>query len=379
MSTSKIYIGMDVHKDSVMVAVLPEEAAEPTVVKQLPNDDRKLRRFFERQAREGEIHACYEASGAGYVLQRSIEEWGYGCEIVAPSLIPTRPGERRKHDRLDATHLARLYRAGELVAIRVPSEREERVRDLVRCRSTFQKEIHGSRHYILKFLRRRGLVYREGRNWTHKHMQWIRSLLSDEVLEPEDEVVLGEYLALLEYKLARREELDRRIEELAVSPAYREAVGRLRCFRGIDTHGAMVLVTEIVDFRRFEDPRQLMAYLGLVPTERSSGEQRRLGSITKAGNSHCRHVLVQAAWSYRHRPRVGEDLRRRQRDQPPDVVAHSWKAQHRLHKLFRRIEARKGANIAVVAVARELVGFLWAVTQEAEVSTERDSGQQQAA
>ena len=171
---TKVYVGMDVHKDTVMVAVLPEGSREPTVVKRMSHDPRGLRRLLDRLGREGEIRACYEASGAGYVLERRIRGWGHACEIVAPSLIPRRPGERRKHDRKDAEELARLYRAGELVTIRVPSEREERVRDLVRCRGTFQREILKSRHYILKFLARRGLVYREGQNWTGKHFAWLR-------------------------------------------------------------------------------------------------------------------------------------------------------------------------------------------------------------
>ncbi len=367
MSVSKIYVGMDVHKDSVMVAVLPEEAAEPTVVKRLPNERRRLRRFFERQGEAGEIQACYEASGAGYVLHRALTDWGVSCEVVAPGLIPTRPGERRKNDRRDAIHLAKQYRAGELVAIRIPTEAEERVRDLVRCRETLQREVLKSKHYVLKFLRRRGLVYREGDNWTLKHFRWLRGLAADRVLEGEDEVVFREYLALLDYKIARRDELDRRIEGLALSPAYREPVGRLNSFRGVSTHAAMVLATEIGDWRRFERPGQLMAYLGLVPREHSSGESRRQGSITKSGNSHARHVLVQAAWSYRHPPRVGAALKKRQEDQPADVVAHSWKAQHRLHKVFRRIEYRKNSQIAVVAAARELVGFLWAVMQDVEI------------
>jgi len=258
---SKIYVGMDVHKDSVMVAVLPESSPEPTVVKRLPNEPRKLRRFFDRVVRDGEVQACYEASGAGYVLQRALTEWGHECEVVAPSLIPKRPGERRKHDRRDATDLARLYRAGELVTIRIPTAAEERVRDLVRCRETFQREILKSRHYVLKFLARRGFVYRAGKNWTGKHFAWLRSLVGGERLEAEDREVFAEYLSLLDYKLQRREELDRRIEEIALEPVYREGVGRLCCFRGIRTHAAMVLVSEIGDFRRFERPGQLMAYL----------------------------------------------------------------------------------------------------------------------
>ena len=177
MSKCKIYVGMDVHKDSVTIAVLPEGAREPTVVKRLANEDRRLRRFLKRVGKDGEVQACYEASGAGYVLQRKMEEWGHRCEVIAPGLIPTRPAERRKHDKRDAENLARLYRAGELVPIHVPTEAEERVRDLVRCRETFQKEILSSRHYILKFLCRRGLVFREGQNWTNRHMSWLRDLL----------------------------------------------------------------------------------------------------------------------------------------------------------------------------------------------------------
>jgi len=369
MSETKLFVGMDVHKDSVMVAVFPAGASEPTVVKRLPNEARKLRRFFERLSRQGEVRACYEASGAGYVLQRLLTTWGHTCEVVAPSLIPTRPGDRRKHDKKDAVQLARLYRAGELVVIRIPAAAEERVRDLVRCRETFQREVLRSRHYNLKFLRRRDLVYREGRNWTARHLAWLRGLQCAGALEAEDQEVFTEYLALLEYKLQRREELDRRIEALALRPAYRAAVERLCCFKGISTHAAMVLVTELGDVRRFDHPRQLMAYVGLVPSEHSSGEQRRQGSITKAGNSRCRHVLIQAAWSYRHPPRRGVPLKRRQEGQPAAVVVHSWKAQHRLHKLFGRLAYRRCPQIAVVAVARELVGFLWAVMWELEAET----------
>lgn len=365
-STPIIWIGMDVHKDTVMVAVFEGQSSEAEIVQQLPNEDRKLRRFFERWSRRGAIKSCYEASGAGYVLHRAITEWGYDCEIIAPSLIPVRPGERRKHDRKDATQLARLYRAGELVTIRIPSMAEEQVRDLVRCRQCFQREILRSRHYVTKFLARRGFVYRDGKNWTQRHWAWLRRLLQDGGLDRGDRSVFGEYLALLEYKISRREDLDEQIETLAFSTAYKPAVDRLRCFRGINTTAAMTLLTEIGDWRRFERPGQLMAYLGLVPSEHSSGERQQRGPITKAGNSRCRHVLVQAAWKYRYRPAVGKELKRRQRGQPPEVIAHAWKAQHHLHKVFGRIAARKSSRIAVVAVARELVGFLWAVMQDLE-------------
>jgi len=250
------------------------------------------------------------------------------------------------------------------VLIHVPTETDERVRDLVRCRETFQREILKSRHYILKFLRRRGFIYREGTHWTTRHMNWIRQVLQPETLADDDRTVLAEYFALLEYKLQRRDDLDRRIEELALTPRYKPVVDRIACFRGFKAHAAMVLATELGDVRRFDSPRKLMAYLGLVPGEHSSGERRRLGAITKAGNSRVRHVLIQAAWCYRRRPTVGAALKRRQERQDPAVIAHAWKCQHRLYKLFHRLASRKPNQVAATAVARELVGFLWAVIKD---------------
>lgn len=367
MSSSILYLGMDVHKESITIAVLPVGASAPTRMERLSSDLVKLKKFLDRLAATAEIRACYEASGAGYVLQRAMKEWGYSCEVIAPSLIPTKPGHQRKHDKHDAAQLARMYRAGELTPVRIPSEAEERVRDVVRCRETFQREILKSRHYILKFLARRGFVFRGGINWSRKHFDWLRHLASsNSPLTAEDALVYREYLALLEYKISRREDLDSQIQALALTPAVATAVAQLQCFRGLKVHGAMVLATEIVDWRRFSTPGQLMAYLGLVPREDSTGERQRRGSITKAGNAHCRHVLVQAAWSYRHKPAVGTALKERQRGQSPRVITHTWKAQHRLHKLYHHLSYRKNPKIAVVAVARELVGFLWAVMREIE-------------
>lgn len=360
-----IYVGMDVHKDSLTVAVLPEGATAPSRLDRLPNDLPKLKRWLERVARDGELRACYEASGAGYVLHRALAEWGYACAVIAPSLIPKRAGVQRKHDTRDAADLARLYRAGELVAVRIPSEADERVRDVVRCRGIFQREILKSRHYILTFLATRGFVFREGTNWCTPHLKWLQHLTTEgSPLAAHDRLVYREFHALLLYKLSRRDELDRQIERLALLPHLAPMVASLQCFRGISLHSAMVLATEIVDWRRFHRPAQLACYLGLVSREHSSGDRQRLGSITKAGNSHCRHVLVQAAWRYRHRPQTSVDLKRRQQGQPPTVIGHAWKAQHRLHQRFNHLSYRKRPQIAVVAVARELVGFLWAVMQD---------------
>jgi transposase len=362
---SIIYLGMDVHKESITLAVLPEAAKTASRIDRLPNDAPRVRRYVERLARDGELRICYEASGAGYVLQRALTEWGYACEVIAPSLIPKRPGVQRKHDKYDASELARLYRAGELTAVRIPSEADERVRDVVRCRETFQREILKSRHYILKFLARRGFVFREGTNWCTPHLRWLERLASEQSpLAPADRLVFRQYHALLAYKLAQRDELDREIARLAELPTLKPMVERLQCFRGIALQGAMVLATEIVDWRRFKKPTQLAAYLGLVSREDSSGPRERKGSITKAGNAHCRHVLIQAAWSYHHRPAVSVDLKRRQAGQPPSVIAHAWKAQERLHQRYVHLAYRKQPQIAIVAVARELVGFLWAVMQD---------------
>lgn len=368
---SIIYLGMDVHKESITIAVLPTAAKTPSRVDRLPNELPKLKRYLERVARDGELRVCYEASGAGYVLHRALTEWGYTCEVIAPSLIPKRSGVQRKHDKRDAGDLARLYRSGELTPVRIPTEAEERVRDVVRCRDTFQREILKSRHYILKFLARRGFVFRDGTNWCTPHLKWLQHLTTEHSpLAPADRLVFREYHALLAYKLQRRDDLDREIERLAELPTLAPMVKRLQCFRGIALQGAMVLATEIVDWRRFERPTQLAAYLGLVSREDSSGDRERKGSITKAGNRHCRHVLVQAAWSYHHRPAISADLKRRQTGQPPAVIGHAWKAQQRLHQRYNHLAYRKKPQIAVVAVARELVGFLWAVMQDGPSAAE---------
>lgn len=364
---SNIYVGMDVHQASITVAVLAAGDPTPSRVDRLPNEPKVLQRYLARLATRGALEVCYEASGAGFVLHRAVTSWGHACTVIAPSLIPTKPGIQRKHDRYDVTQLVRLFRAGELTAVRVPSAAEEQVRDLVRCRETLQRELLQSKHYLLKFLTRRGLIYREGPRWGPRHLAWLETVArARSPLTGEDLLVFREYLALFQYKRDRRLVLDREIAERATRPALAPAVGRLRCFRGLQTHSAMVLATEIGDWRRFATAGQLMAFLGLVPREHSSGPRQRLGAITKAGNSHCRHVLVQAAWSYRHYPKVAAALRARQRTQPADVIAHAWKAQHRLHRLFQHLSYRKESRIAAVAVARELVGFLWAVMRDLE-------------
>lgn len=251
---TKLFIGVDVHKDSVMVAVLPSDAKDPTRFDRLPNDAPRLRRYFRALVSEWPIQACYEASGTGFELWRNLRAWGIVCDVIAPSLTPVRPGERRKHDRRDAAQLARLLRAGELVAIRVLTEAEERVRDLVRCRGTLQAEVVRSCHYVLKFLptgpglpRRRAL--------DAQAFAWLHRLRTGDELQGEDTLTFGEYLALFEYKLQRREELDRQVEELSRTSVYHAIVARLCAFRGIKTYAAMVLATEVGPWQRFDSPR----------------------------------------------------------------------------------------------------------------------------
>lgn len=356
------FVGIDLHQDTVTLAVLPEGAREVQVVKTCSPDPSRLRPFLKKVSKAGPLLACYEASSFGYVLQRQITSWGWECHVIAPSLMPRSVGDRVKTDRRDAERLAKHLRAGLLTPVRVPSEAEERVRSLVRCRGTLTREILSSRHYILKLLQSRGYRFRDGRNWSEAHWRWLRGL----ELEGEDALTLLTYMTLLEDKLRLRRSIDERLEELAKEEPWRGPVGRLCCLRGVKTLTALTLVSEIGDARRFATARQLMAYLGLNVCEYSSGGTERRGGITKAGNAHCRSVLVEAAWNYRHRPRVGKDHEARMVGQSAAVRAHAMRAQKRLHRRFKKLEARMASSKAVVAVARELVGFVWALLRGEE-------------
>lgn len=362
MAESTQYVGIDLHQDEVALAVLPEHAERCEPVQKLLNEPARLRRFFQRVAQRGPVRACYEAGGCGYVLQRSLARWGIPCEVIAPSLIPRRAGDRVKTDRRDAEKLARLYRAGELTPIRIPSAAEERARSLVRLRDALTREILASRHYVLKLLQARGHRFRDGKNWSGPFWTWLRQV----PLEGEDALTMALYVELLEHKLALRQRADERLEAIAQDPAWREAVGRLRCLRGVDTLSAVTLVLELGDARRFATARQLMAYVGLNVSESSSGQSERRGGISKAGNARCRRVLVEAAWHYRHPPRLGRVLAQRQEGQPEAVRRHALRAQRRLYRRSVELERRMASTKAVTAVARELVGFVWALLRGEE-------------
>jgi transposase len=359
MENNTLFVGLDVHKESISISVLEEHGRLPRPCIKMPNDPTKLRRMFGRLKKEGSIRACYEAGPCGYEIYRMLRSMGIDCEVIAPSLIPVRTGDRIKTDRRDAEKLARLLRAGELTPVRVPGEEEESVRDLVRCRNSMKEDIVRERHRLLKFLLRHGRRFTDGKHWTIRHWAWLHNQRFD---EPAAQVVYDEYLSRLESSLERIKGLEQEIALVAKRSPYKMPVDRLRTLRGIDTLTAVTLVAEIGDFHRFRRPKELMAYLGMVPSERSSGGKQRRGSITKTGNSHARRVLVEAAWHYRHPPRQSRTMKQRWEGQPQEVVAHAYRAQVRLHRRFFRLICRgKPSQVAAVAVARELCGFVWAL------------------
>lgn len=357
--TTTTHVGLDAHKDSIFVALLLPGRKVP-VEWQMPNGAnaaRKLARKLERES-EGELHACYEAGPCGYALQRALEREGVRCDVVAPSLIPVKPGDRIKTDRRDARKLADLLRADLLTVVRPPTEEEEAVRDLCRCREDAKHDETRARHRLMKFLLRHGIVYGEGRAWTQTYRRWLHGLRFE---NRSLQAVFDEYLLVVEQRQDRVAALEEKLAGVAAEEPYRVPVAHLRCFRGIDTVTAITIVAELHDIRRFKSPRDLMAYLGLVPSEHTSADKHRRGGITKAGNSHVRRVLVEASWQARHKPSVGAKLRARRRGQPPAVIGIADRAMTRLHRRYWSLTMRgKPHNVAAIAVTRELVGFLWA-------------------
>ncbi len=352
-------VGLDVHANSITAAILAPQSDTPEVVK-LSGDLMQVRRLFRRLSADGPVRSCYEASGAGFVLQRLLTYDGFSCEVIAPSLIPRKPGDHRKTDRLDATMLARLYRSGHLTSVHVPDEDHEALRRLLRLRETYHAYSTATKHRILGILRNHGYVFTQGRStWTKKHRQWLAQLRQS--LQGPLQTTLAAELQHLEYFESQQSAFDAELERYAALPCYRQAVEALCCLRGVKTLTALTLLVEIGDVRRFRSPRSLMAYFGLVPSEFSSGNREYRGSITKAGNVHVRRLLVEAAWNNRHNAAAALILRRRRQGQPSDIVAIAQKAQLRLVNKFLRLDKRKHRHVAITAVARELCGFVWAI------------------
>ena len=351
------YVGLDVHKKSIEVSVLNGRNAAPEIEKALPNEGAKIKSFFDRLKMQGSVIACYEAGCIGFELQRILESIEVPCIIAAPGLLPRRPGERVKTDRRDARKLARNLRNGEVTPIHIPTREDEAVRDYLRMQGDFKVERKKTKQRMLHFLLRHNLIYTDGNHWTGKHEQWLRALEFDNPVLKETFDEYFFHLKELEEKIGRMKE---KIEEIALRDSYREPVAKLKCLKGIETLTALSMVVEVGDFRRFMKAEEFMSFLGLVPSENSSGDKRRQGGITKAGNSHLRRLLVEASWHYRFDRGVGKCLVARRKGQPVCVVSYANKAGKRLSRKFNRLIFRnKKSQVAVTAVARELAGFVW--------------------
>jgi transposase len=355
MAKAKTLMGLDVHAAKVVAAILDAETGELRF-QRLGGESRPVVELCE--SLPGPVRASYEAGPTGYGLARALEAAGVGCVVAAPGKIPRGATEKVKTDRRDAEHLVRLLLAGKLHPVRIPGPAEEALRDLVRAREDVRQDLMRARHRLSKLLLRHEVRF-EGRAWSERHRAWLSGVELDQ--EPA-QATFVDYLGAVEALLHRKDELERQISaQIPGSPWARE-VGRLRCLRGVDTLTAVGLCSEIGDFERFARVGQLMSYVGLVPSERSTGESRRLGSITRSGSRHARRLLVEAAWHYRNPPRVGREIQRRQEGQPAEATAIAWSAQRRLHRTWSRMRARsKRPTVTAVAVARELAGFAWAI------------------
>jgi transposase len=354
--STRVSVGLDVHARSIRLAAV--RADELLEERTLPYDEEVVARALRRWPA---VRCCYEAGPTGFGLYRHLVERGIDCAVIAPGLVPQRPGDRVKTDPRDARKLARLLAGGLLEPIHVPSPELEAARDLVRAREDARLDRMRDRHRLSKFCLRHGRLLPTS-TWTVTRRKWLSEQRFEYTAE---QLTFDTYLHAVDLVDARVERLERAIRETAEQGPWRELVARLRCLRGIDTLTAFGLVAEIGDFARFRTAEEFMAFVGLVPSEHSSGEQRRQGSITKVGNSHVRRLMVEAAWHARRRPKVGYELARRQRGQDALVVERGWRCQQRLHQRWQRMAGRgKPHQKIVVACARELAGFIWAIATE---------------
>ena len=369
MKTSITHVAMDVHKKQHDVALVYPDTGELQRFT-VRNTQEELARMVKRIRKQapGEIHVCHEAGVCGFVLKRRLEKLGCVCKVIAPSLVLRKPGDRVKTDRRDAKKLLDQFIAGQLTEVYAPDPGQEADRELTRCRESAQVDLKRARQQLNSLLVRHGYVYSGGRLWTGKHQEWLNSLEFD---VPRLGTVFEEYTSEVQHCVQRLASLDKQLEALAQSEPYRQTVAVLRCFRGIDTLTAITVLTEIFEFGRFDSPRALMAYLGVTPSEDSSGERRRSGGITKTGNRRVRRILTETAWHYRHPHRVGKALKARRQDQPAWAIDLADRAGVRLYRRYwHLVERGKAAPMAVMAVVRELVGFLWAMLRQLHQQTQ---------
>jgi len=362
MTTVTQFVGLDVHKDTVCMAVAlggPGLAVRELGI--VAHDVPKVvQRILELGPAE-RLQVAYEAGPTGYGLCRALKEVGVQCIVAAPSKTPARSGDRIKTDRRDAERLLRLLMIDGLHPVRVPSPGEEALRDLVRAREDIRGDLMRARHRLSKLLLRHDARFdRGGRAWTQAHRQWLATV---DLGARGAQTTLLDYIGAIDALLVRRDALEQAIAELVPGSPWAHTVARLRCLRGIDTLSAVGLCCEVGDFARFARAGHVMSFLGLVPSEHSTGQTRRQGQITKSGSGHGRRLLVEAAWHYRRPPAKGQALKRRQAAQPAHVLAISWQAQQRLHRTWQRLDHQRGKRrtIVAVAVARELAGFCWAI------------------
>lgn len=354
-----VYVGLDVHKDSITVAYaigMQEVELFGKIGTMQIDVDRLCKRL---QSKGRHIHFVYEAGPSGYGLYRRLVNKGYDCMVCAPSLIPRKPGDRVKTDRRDAIKLVRSLRAGDLSAVHVPTVEDEAFRDLARAWSAAREDLKQARQRVKSFLLTHGIHYLGRPNWGPAHRRWLSTFSFDSTWQ---QLAFNEHRRTIEDRLAQCERLEQALQEAVVGWRFYPVVLALQAMRGISFTTAIGLVSELGDLSRFEHPRQLMAWIGVTPSEYSSGGKRRQGSITKTGNSYARKLLVESAWSYRHPARVSVDIQRRHEGIPKPIIDRAWDAQLRLCRRYRKLVARgKSANVAIIAVARELVGFIWDV------------------
>lgn len=365
---SVVYVGLDVHKDSIKIAVARQGREPAETWKTIAYDGVRLRKALKMLVKDvAQLRVCYEAGPTGFGLCRRLREAGIDCMVVAPSLVPGKPGDRVKTDRRDARKLAHFLRSGDLTPVYVPDEAVEAIRDLERARHDAKCVERAARHQLSKFLLRHDRHW-EGTTWTLKHGDWIRT---QKFAYPAQQRVLEDYLKAVEDAAERVSRLSEALGELVEETVLAPLVKALQAFRGISVVSAVTIAAEVGDLRRFATAGQLMSYVGLIPSENSTGTRRRQGPITRCGNGHLRRILVEAAWHYRHAPVMSKELRRRNQPVATPVQRIAWEAQKRLHKRFYHlVYAGKSTQKAVIAVARELAGFIWAVGQE-EVLLER--------